>query len=147
MIEPKLKVYGASALLTLFVFLFSTDWIFSRSYVHQHRTSAAFSFAVLCTYSLFIQRNHVCRQQNFLTLSFSSLTIIFGILTKWSKSVHHTYRVYSSTSLKMKILFDHCTNSWSLVVTDSNNKWGFKLRKPCTLTSMPNCNIQINIRT
>ena len=77
----------------------------------------------------------------------ASLTTIFGILTKWPKSVRHNYRVYSSSSLKMKILFDHCTNSRSLVVTDSNNKWGFKLKKPCTLTSMPNCNIQNNIRT
>ena len=125
----------------LFVFLFSADWIFSKPYtstVHQqHFRSRSFA-----TYSLFIQRNHVCRQQNFFALSFISLTIIFGILTKLSKSVRHNYRVYSSSSLKMKILFDHCTNSWSLVVTDSNNKWGFRLKKPCTLTSMPNCNIQ-----
>ena len=35
MIEPKLKVYVASALLTLFEFLFSAEWIFSRSYVER----------------------------------------------------------------------------------------------------------------
>ena len=103
MIEPKLKVNVASALLTLFVLLFSADWIFSRSYVHQQRFRSR-SFA---TYSLFIQSNHACRQQNFFTLSFISLTIIFVILTKWSKSVHHNYRVYSSSSLKMKILLEN----------------------------------------
>ena len=76
-------------------------------------------FAVLCHLFTFHTRLSAA---DFLKLSFTSLTIIFGILTKWSKSVHHNYRVYSSSSLKLKILFDHCTNSWSLVVTDGNNK-------------------------
>ena len=111
MIEPKLKVYVASALFTLFVFLLSAE---------------------KKNYSLFIQSNHACQQQNFLTLSFISLTIIFRILTKWSKSVHHNYRVYPSSkklrnnclimTLSLVVTRDHCTTSWSLVVTVTTNK-------------------------